>query len=89
MRTVRPITAPFTGQETRATKTGVPPAAWIGAVVVVAIGVAAVFFAMRKPESTTPLASSNAGAGTRPPTTEKSAAPLSEARQLVAKARLA
>ena len=73
-RVSRPVSVDDTGQETRATRTGVPAAAWIGAVVVVAIGVAAAFFAMRKPESTAPQAS-NAGAGTRPPTTEVVAAP--------------
>ena len=48
----------------------VPAAAWIGAVAVVAIGIAAIFSVARKSESPT-----NAGAGTRPPTSEKSGAP--------------
>jgi Flp pilus assembly protein TadD len=86
-RVSRPVSPADTGQETRATKTGIPAAAWIGAAAAVAIGIAAVFFATRKIESAPPAAAANAGAGTRPPTAEKSAAPMSEARQLVAKAR--
>jgi TolB-like protein/cytochrome c-type biogenesis protein CcmH/NrfG len=54
-----------------------PAAAWIAATVV-ALAVAVGFIALRpKP---------NAGAGTRPPTVEKPAAPASEAQRLVAKA---
>ena len=53
-------------------------AAWIGVVAVVVIGVAATYFSTRKPE---PAARRSA-----PPTAEK-AAPMSEARQLVAQAR--
>lgn len=72
-RVSRPVSLDDTGQETRATRTGVSAAARIGALAVVAMGAAAIFFAMRKTESPTPLASSNAGAGTRPPTTETAA----------------
>ncbi|MBL9202460.1 MAG: TIR domain-containing protein [Opitutaceae bacterium] len=57
----RPVSSDDTGQETRATKTRVPAAAWIGAVAVAVIAIAATFFATRKPEP-------NAGAGTRAPT---------------------
>ncbi len=75
----------------------VPAAAWMGALAVVAVGIAATFFATRKSESASAVTSPQAGAATRPPalslsngpTAEKSpaAAPLSETRQLVAKAR--
>ncbi|MBI5769381.1 MAG: TIR domain-containing protein [Verrucomicrobia bacterium] len=81
-RAFQPVGSENTGWKARATKTRIPAAVWIGAIAVVVIGVAATFLATRKGEP-------NAGAGTRPPTTEKSAtpAPPSEARQLVAKAR--
>ena len=64
------------GQDARATpEVGrrVPAAAWIALAAVVAIGLAATFFATRQAgpaSSPTP----NAGAGTRPPTAEKTAA---------------
>ncbi len=57
-----------------------PVGAWIGALAVVVIGVAAAFFATRKPESATTPTGPNAAAS-------KPTAPVSEARQLVAKAR--
>ncbi|MSU24906.1 MAG: TIR domain-containing protein [Opitutus sp.] len=78
-RCSRPVGSTDTGRETRATKTRGPTTAWIGAVVV--IGIAATYFSNRKPE---PAARRSA-----PPTVEKSAAsaPVSAARQLVAKAR--
>ena len=88
-RAFQPVGSENTGGKARATKTGVPAAAWIGAAAVIVIGIAATFFATRKTEPPSATTSLHAGVGTRPPTTEKSAAPLSEARQLVAKARLA
>jgi len=77
-RAFQPVGSESTGWKAHGTKTGVPAAAWIGALAVVAIGVAATFFAMRKTESPTPLASTNAGAGTRPPTTETAAPKAAE-----------
>ena len=55
----------------------VPAAAWMGAAAAIAIGAGAIFFATRKTE---PAASvvANAGAGTRPPTPESSAALASD-----------
>lgn len=57
-----------------------PAAAWTGAIAVVVVGVAAAFFALRKPESATAPTGPN-------PVASKSTAPVSEAGQLVAKAR--
>ena len=85
-RAFQPVSAPKpdTGWKARVTpEVGrrVPAAAW-AALAVVALA-AVVWWAQRRNETVTPA---NAGAGTRPPTTEKTAAPLSEASRLVAKA---
>ncbi len=60
----------------------VPAAAWVGAAAVVALAVAVWLSQRRNETSTLP----NAGAGTRPPTAAIVAAPVSEARKLVAQA---
>ena len=63
-----------------------PAAAWLGAFAVVAIGIGVVTFSDPK-TSLSARGSSNGGPAIPPPATERAAAPVSESRQLVTKAR--
>lgn len=77
-RAFQPVDSDNTGSIARATKSRIPAAAWIAAVI--AIGVTATYLARRTPSpAPTPPASA--------PAPTLATAPLSEARQLVAKAR--
>ena len=59
----------------------VPAAAWAGVIAVIAIGVGATFLATRKAEPA-PATVPNAGAGTRPPTSEKGTEPRRGAKSI-------
>ncbi len=79
-RVSRPVGSDDTGQETRATPKPthrVPTATWITAAAILAAS--ALYFALRPAK--------DAGAGTRPPTSEVAAPPLTEARRLTLQAR--
>jgi hypothetical protein len=64
----------------------VPAAAW-GVVALAVVLVAVGYFSLKRSTESAPIPAPNAGAGTHPPIAEKSAAPLTEARQLTLKAR--
>ncbi|MBI5770223.1 MAG: TIR domain-containing protein [Verrucomicrobia bacterium] len=59
----------------------VPATAWI-AVLAVGFGGVAVYYATRKAGPASPAPTANAGAGTRPPITEKAAAPAADAKSV-------
>jgi len=63
-----------------------PMVAWLVAAIAVALAVAG-YYSLKHPPATAPIVAQNVGAGTQPPAAEKSVAPLSEARQLAARAR--